>query len=88
MNETITPSPFVRKAFSRIGWAFCAILLITTALQALWILVPRLFWGENNWATDSSWGNWIGSFAPLSSEETNELDVLLKEFSSEETQTD
>jgi hypothetical protein len=30
----------------------------------------------------------IGSFAPLSSEETNELDVLLKEFSSEETQTD
>lgn len=65
MNETTTPSPFVRKAFSRIGWAFCAILLITTALQALWILVPRLFWGENNWATDSSWGNWIGSFAPL-----------------------
>lgn len=54
-----------RKTFSRIGLAFCAILVIATILQVLWFAIPSAIWGENNWAISSSWGIWIGTFAPL-----------------------
>lgn len=53
------------KIFSRIGWAFSAILVITTALQTLWIIVPDLIWGEENWFTGSSWGIWLATFLPM-----------------------
>ncbi len=65
MNETTYDLSPARKVFSRIGLALCTLLLITTALQLLWVIIPELIWGEENWATSSSWGKWIGSFAPL-----------------------
>ena len=61
-ETTLLPA---RKTFSRIGLALCAILVIATVLQLLWFGVPTIIWGENNWAASSSWGMWIGTFAPL-----------------------
>ena len=54
-----------RKAFSRIGWAFCAILGVSFVLQLIWVVLPTVIWGEDNWATASSWGMWLGTFLPL-----------------------
>ena len=61
-ETTLLPA---RKTFSRIGLALCAILVIATVLQLFWFGVPTIIWGENNWAASSSWGMWIGTFAPL-----------------------
>lgn len=65
MNESAYALKPARKAFSRIGLAFCAILVVATVTQLLWIIVPTLLWGEDNWFLTSSWGFWISSFAPL-----------------------
>lgn len=54
-----------RKTFSRIGFALCGILVIATALQLLWATIPTMIWGEENWLIASSWGMWLGTFAPL-----------------------
>lgn len=65
MDESNIDLRPARKAFSRIGLAFCAILVIATTLQVLWFAIPAAIWGEDNWAISSSWGIWIGAFAPL-----------------------
>ncbi len=65
MEETTYELTPARKTFSRIGFALTAILLIATVLQALWLVIPPLIWGQDNWLTASSWGVWIGSFAPI-----------------------
>ena len=65
MNKSTYDLVSTRKVFSTIGLALCAILVITTILQALWLSVPVLIWGEDNWMTTSSWGKWIVSFVPL-----------------------
>lgn len=65
MNETTYDCKPARKAFSRIGFAMSAILVIATVLQILYILIPKAIWGPENWFVSSSWGMWIGSFAPL-----------------------
>lgn len=65
MNESTYDLVSTKKVFSRIGLALCAILAITTVLQMLWFYVPAILWGEDNWMSASSWGMWIGSFAPL-----------------------
>ena len=65
MDESTYDLRPARKAFSRIGLAFCAILVIATVLQLLWVAVPTAIWGPENWAITSSWGVWIGTFAPL-----------------------
>ena len=54
-----------RKTFSRIGLALSAILVIATIAQLLWLAIPMAIWGKDNWAVSSSWGMWIGTFAPL-----------------------
>jgi len=64
MEETVFDFKQARRTFSRIGFALCAILVIATLLQTLWISVPTLIWGEDNWTT-SSWGVWLGTFLPL-----------------------
>ena len=65
MNETSYDLVPARKAFSQIGLALCALLVIATVLQILWLTVPTMIWGPDNWMTASSWGMWIGSFVPL-----------------------
>lgn len=65
MNETSCDLTQARRTFSRIGLALCAILVITTLLQILWIVVPKAIWGEDNWMATSSWGIWLGTFIPL-----------------------
>ena len=55
----------IRKTFSRIGWALSVILVVSSLLQGLWFAVPEMIWGEENWFTASSWGKWIGTFAPI-----------------------
>lgn len=65
MNETISNDKSIRRVFSRIGFALCAMLLIATVCQFLWVNIPSYFLGTENWFTSSSWGVWIGSFAPL-----------------------
>lgn len=65
MNETISNDKSIRRVFSRIGFALCAMLIIATVCQFLWVNIPSYFLGTENWFTSSSWGFWIGSFAPL-----------------------
>lgn len=65
MEETSYELAPARKTFSRIGLALTAILVIGTVLQTLWFVIPSVIWGADNWMTGSSWGIWIGSFAPL-----------------------
>ncbi len=54
-----------KKTFSRIGMGLSVILLVASLLQALWVLIPKAIWGEDNWLASSSWGIWVGSFAPM-----------------------
>ena len=65
MDETSYDLSGARKVFSRIGWAFCAIFVITAVMQELWFSVSPMIWGEDNWLSSSSWGMWIGSVGPL-----------------------
>lgn len=55
----------VRKQFSRIGWALCAILLASTVAQLLMVYVPIWLWGPDNWLRTSSWGMWITMLVPM-----------------------
>ena len=64
MEENYDLKP-VRRIFSRIGMAFCAILILGTVLQLGFILIPAAIWGEDNWLATSSWGLWISTFLPL-----------------------
>lgn len=65
MNEISYDLSGSRKVFSRIGWAMCAIVVITTLMQVLWTKVPPILWGEDNWLNNASWGKWLGSVGPL-----------------------
>lgn len=65
MNESNYDFSSVRKVFSRIGLAFFILVVVTSVFQILWVEIPTAIWGEDNWATTSSWGIWIGTFAPL-----------------------
>lgn len=65
MNKTSWELGPVRKVFSRIGLAMCAILLIATALQILLVAIPTVIWGEDTWLHTSSWGMWLSTFAPI-----------------------
>lgn len=65
MEETTYDLVPARKAFSRIGLALCAILVLASLAQLLWVLIPMAIWGRPNWAVDSSWGMWLGTFVPL-----------------------
>lgn len=64
MEEIYDLKP-VRRIFSRIGMAFCAILILGTVLQLAFVLIPAAIWGEDNWLATSSWGLWISTFLPL-----------------------
>ena len=64
--EDHTPSLTTQKRiFSRIGFAFCTVSAIATVLQLLWLHLPTLFLGENNWFTQSGTGFWLGTFLPI-----------------------
>lgn len=65
MNETTYDLSSAKKAFSRIGLALSAILVIATVLQVLWFTIPTLILGEDNWVITSSWGLWLGTIVPL-----------------------
>ena len=65
MEETSFDLQPARKAFSRIGFAMSAIMVLSTLLQLLYILISKAIWGPESWFISSSWGMWIGSFAPL-----------------------
>lgn len=65
MNETLFDNKSIRRIFSRIGFSLCVMLVISVVLQLLWVNIPVLFLGTENWFTSSSWGLWIGSFVPL-----------------------
>lgn len=54
-----------RKIFSRVGAVLSLMLIVASVFQVLWNAVPVLIWGEGNWMTSSSWGMWLGTFAPL-----------------------
>lgn len=63
--EKVNEIRSARKIFSRIGVALSVILIVASVLQVLWALVPTWIWGEGNWMTSSSWGMWLGTFAPM-----------------------
>lgn len=50
-----------RKAYSTIGFALIAVLLVATLLQVLWFALPP----EDSWFVSSSTGFWLGSFLPM-----------------------
>lgn len=63
--EPVADKKVARRTFSRIGFAMCAILVVFNVIGNLWFLLPELIWGSDNWFTGTSWGFWIGNFAPL-----------------------
>ena len=65
MDERILTENPRRQVFSRIGWAFTAILVITSVLQILLAVVPALIWGEDNFVTGTTWGMWLVTFVPM-----------------------
>ena len=65
MEETSFDLQPAKKAFSRIGFAMSAIMVLSTLLQLLYILISKAIWGPESWFISSSWGMWIGSFAPV-----------------------
>lgn len=65
MEESRVAAHWERKVFSRIGWAFTAILVITSVLQILLAVVPALIWGEDNFVTGTPWGMWLVTFVPM-----------------------
>jgi len=65
MNETSYDLTQQRRTFSRIGLALCAILILTFVTQLLWVLIPRIIWGPENWLETSPWGSWLGSIVPM-----------------------
>lgn len=65
MDERILTENPRRQVFSRIGWAFTAILVITSVLQILLAVVPPLIWGEDNFVTGTTWGMWLVTFVPM-----------------------
>lgn len=65
MDEMTYDLKPARKTFSRIGLSLFIIPVIATVLQALWFGLSRGIWGEDHWMIASSWGMWIGTFAPM-----------------------
>lgn len=65
MDRTLGEIRSVRKSFSRIGWALSVILVVSSLLQGLWFAVPEMILGAKNWFTASTFGKWIGTFAPI-----------------------
>lgn len=64
MNETGYDLRQARRGFSRIGWALCAFLLVTTVLQVIWVVLSDTILREDHWLNTSSWGMWLGTFIP------------------------
>ena len=54
-----------RKVFSRIGLALCTILVISSVLQVIWFTLPTIISDCGSWFNSSSWGMWLGTFAPV-----------------------
>lgn len=54
-----------RKAYSRVGWALCAILAAGLASQLLISLALKTFWPDGCWLTTASTGKWLLNFVPL-----------------------
>ena len=54
-----------KKLFSRIGLALCVIFLVSTVMQAVWFYGFGQLPGIGSWLTESSWGMWLGTFAPM-----------------------
>ena len=65
MDELTYDLAPAKKTFSRVGFALCAIIVISTVLQVLFLTVPELIWGSDNWLSTSSWGMWITTFVPI-----------------------
>ncbi|MBP3412370.1 MAG: CPBP family intramembrane metalloprotease [Oscillospiraceae bacterium] len=61
-NDTFRP---VKKVFSRVGFALCAILLGATGMQLLWFVLSDLVLGEGNWFTGSALGRTLGNIVPM-----------------------
>lgn len=65
MEETAYALKPARKAFSRIGFALSAILLIAPVVQVILMTAATLIGGSDNWLATSSWGIWIAGFVPM-----------------------
>ena len=65
MDETLLDLKPAKKVFSRIGFAFCVILLLNTFLQVLLSGFLLAVLPEDHWLSVTSWGMWLVSFVPL-----------------------
>jgi len=65
INEDAFDYKTAKKSFSRIGFALLVTILAGIALQMIFMLLPPVIWGEDNWLSASSWGMWIMTFVPL-----------------------
>lgn len=54
-----------KKVFSRIGFALCAVILISSIAQVAFIAAGLLITGSNAWYLENSYGFWLLSFLPL-----------------------
>ena len=65
MEETLQDLKPAKKAFSRIGFSLCAILVLNTLLQLLLSGFLLAVLPEDHWLSTSSWGMWLITFVPL-----------------------
>lgn len=65
MEESLFDARPVRREYAKIGAALCATLLTAWVMRHLWIYVPEMIWGEDNWFTGSSWGIWCSTLVTL-----------------------
>lgn len=65
MYETEYDLKPAKKVFSRVGFALCAILVCSTAVQFLWFVLSEWILGEDNWFTGSFLGESLGGVIPM-----------------------
>lgn len=65
MEENIINLKPIRKTFSTIGFSLCIYIAVGIVMQLVFIKVPELIWGSDNWYYNTTWGQWISNFVPM-----------------------
>ncbi len=65
MEENTRNFKPVRKTFSIIGFSLCVYIAVGIVMQLVFVNVPGLIWGYDNWYYNTTWGQWISNFVPM-----------------------
>ncbi|MBR5223504.1 MAG: CPBP family intramembrane metalloprotease [Clostridia bacterium] len=65
MEEKIFDFKTARKTFSIIGFSLCIYIAVSIITEIVFLNVPALIFGKDNWYYNTSWGQWIMNFVPM-----------------------